>query len=118
VSDIAEKPPTLEYAAPNRDPADPGFRRVLTIYCIGVAICCAGQLYLMATWPGTSNSLAPGKAENFMASIVLGWLAVAWLVLGLRRILISRAGRRDLVAWLLVFANLVAALPILSTTYQ
>ena len=94
------------------------FHRERLIYGIGVGILCTAQIAAISSWPASSNSLAPGKAEIFMATKVIGGTAMVWLFLGVRRIMLSPAARRDVLSWLLVFANIVAMLPLAAMGYD
>jgi hypothetical protein len=114
-----EKPPILGYAGPTTSGAETAvFHRMRLIYGIGVGVCLLWQFFSWASWPHTSNSADPLKAELFMGMRVGGGAALVWLVLGLRRILLSRLARRNLLAWSLVAANAFGAFPILMTGYQ
>jgi hypothetical protein len=110
----------LDYA--RRVPIEPevlAFRRVRSIYAIGVVIIWMVLVAFESNWPHTSNSIDPTKAEIVMAEHVIGGTAAVWLLLGMRRILRSPMLRRDWMTWIAAAANLVAAFfTLLWTGYQ
>jgi hypothetical protein len=109
----------LEYAGSIDTQSDVlEFRRVRIIYVVGVAAVWAFLLMFQLNWPHTSNGADPRKAEPFMAEHVTGWAALTWLILGMRRIIFSRALRGDWLAWVAATANLMAICPIFWSGYQ
>ena len=116
----ALQPPrsVLDYHAAQAPRVASGTRRFLVIYAIGIAAAYCTVWYCAQTWPHNSNGADIRKAELAMTIQVAGGAACAWLVLGLRRILIRRTLRRNVWSWLLVAANAFVGLTALPMGYQ
>lgn len=95
--------PTPEAAA--------AFRRQRIIYIVGVCVLWAVHLSVLANRSHLSDGMA--NAGNVVVMQVTGWAALAWLLIGLRRILLSRPLRHSVWVWLFVIANAIAAAPVL-----
>src|SRR5436189_6375998 len=102
--------PVLDYRTPETPPARRGVWRFQVLYALGIATAYSIVWYSWSSWPHTSNSLDPRKAELAITIQVAGGAACAWLVLALRRILRSGPIRRSVWTWLLVAANAFVAL--------
>ncbi len=113
-------PVTLDYREPSTvaPAASAAFRRERLVYGVGVVVACALETALFLSWPHTSNSLDPEKAELYAAMHVVGGAAAAWLVVGVRRLVNSPLGRRSVAMWLLTVVNLVPAAFALPGGYQ
>ncbi len=122
---MIEKTPTLNYARPIEPLSgealfrqQEAFRKLSMIYCFGVGVIWLVLIGIVNSWPHTSNSLDPLKAELDMYRVPTGGAAIAWLVLGIRRILQSRLARQNVLIWLVVFAIAFAGLFVIPTNYM
>jgi hypothetical protein len=110
--------PVLDYRTPEASPARGSVRRFQVIYAIGIIAAYATIWFCLSSFPHTSNSADPRKAELAMTINVAGGTACAWLVLALRRIVRSSAIRRSVWTWLLVAANAFVGLAVLPFGYN
>lgn len=110
--------PILEYRGSAEGPADRGVQRFHAAYGIAMLVAYLTIGYCLSSWPQTSNSLDPHKSELAMTIQVTGGAACAWLVLALRRILLSNPISRSVWTWLLVAANAVVGLAVFPSGYQ
>jgi len=110
--------PVIDYRTPEASPANRAVRRFQVIYAIGIVAAYATVWVCLSSWPHTSNSADPRKAELAMTIQVAGGAACAWLVLALRRTLHSHAIRRSVWTWLLIAANAFVALAVFPAGYN
>jgi hypothetical protein len=102
---MSGKPPILGYGEQVPTAADiASFRRMRVIYGVGVGLACVGQFVRLAAYHPLPQR-EPELTEVSMVMQVIGGAALAWLVIGVSRIVHSPLARRDLITWLLVGVN-------------